>query len=155
MRPPVLAILSVAALIAGCGGSNDNGTAPSGGSAADAPSASTAPATKSASGGTRFPDIKAATLTPAASGGYKLDVTVSSPYDTPDRYADGWRVLAAGTKRVLGKHSLAHGHADEQPFTRTQDALIIPDGIDKITVEGRDQKNGFGGQTVDVAVPSG
>ena len=54
---------------------------------------------------------------------------------------------------VLGTHTLLHDHAAEQPFTRTQRGLLIPAGVDEVTVEGRDQANGFGGLTVTVAVP--
>ncbi len=80
-------------------------------------------------------------------------MTVSSPYDSPERYADGWRVLSPdGT--VLGKHQLAHGYAGEQPFTRTQTGLKIPKDINEITVEEHDQ-NGYGGKIVTVAVDRG
>ena len=81
-----------------------------------------------------------------------MAVTISSPYDSPGRYADGWRVLdPAGV--VLGTHTLMHDHAAEQPFTRTQHGLVIPDGTTQVTIEGRDQSNGFGGATVTVDVP--
>jgi hypothetical protein len=101
----------------------------------------------------RFPDIVSAQLTRAgATGSYDVTVTVSSPYDSADRYADGWRVLAPdGT--VLGEHTLMHDHASEQPFTRTQTGLAIPARIERVTVEGRDQRYGYGGATRTVAVP--
>ncbi|WP_129668601.1 hypothetical protein [Phytoactinopolyspora endophytica] len=84
---------------------------------------------------------------------FAFEVTISSPYDTPDRYADGWRVLGPdGT--VHGEHTLAHDHANEQPFTRTQTDVEIPDGVDEVTVEGRDSEHGYGGDTVTVPLPS-
>ncbi|WP_372594341.1 hypothetical protein [Actinotalea sp.] len=90
-------------------------------------------------------------LRPTADG-YDVVVTISSPYDTPERYADGWRVLGPdGT--TLGEHELGHDHATEQPFTRTQRSVVIPDGVTEVTVEGRDLVNGYGGVTVTVAVP--
>ncbi len=46
---------------------------------------------------------------------------------------------------VLGEHALTHDHADEQPVTRTQTGLEIPEGVDVVTVEGRDAQNGYGG----------
>ena len=53
----------------------------------------------------RFPDIVAVELVPVGDQVYDVTVTVSSPYDTAERYADGWRVLAPdGT--VLGEHQL-------------------------------------------------
>lgn len=97
------------------------------------------------------PDVLAAMLEPDGTGSWSLDVTLSSQYDSPERYADGWRVLDAdGT--VLGEHTLTHDHADEQPFTRTQSGLEIPDGVDVITVQGKDTENGYGGQTLEVEV---
>ncbi|MGB9374843.1 MAG: hypothetical protein WCA82_11860 [Jiangellales bacterium] len=101
----------------------------------------------------RFPDIVAAELVPGGDGVYDVEVTVSSPYDTAQRYADGWRVLAPdGT--VLGEHRLAHDHASEQPFTRTQRGLVVPAGVDSVTVEGRDLVHGYGGGTLVVDVPA-
>ncbi len=100
----------------------------------------------------RLPDIEAVELTPAGDGTFDVSVTVSSPYDTPEQYADGWRVLAPdGT--VLGEHQLLHDHASEQPFTRAQSGVAIPADIDEVTVEGRDLVNGYGGGTVTVPVP--
>jgi hypothetical protein len=103
--------------------------------------------------GQAFPDIVAAELIPAGEGVFDVEVTVSSPYDTPQRYADGWRVLAPdGT--VLGTHDLAHDHAGEQPFTRTQRGLLVPAGVDSVTVEGRDLVHGYWGGTLVVDVPA-
>ena len=78
-----------------------------------------------------------------------LAVTVSSPYDSPQRYADGWRVLDQDGA-VLGEHTLGHDHGDEQPFTRTQSDVEIPEGTTELTIEGRDQISGYGGKTVTV-----
>jgi hypothetical protein len=100
----------------------------------------------------RFPNVLAVELRPAGDRTYDVAVTISSPYDTPARYADGWRVLDP-EGNVLGTHTLLHDHANEQPFTRTQRGLVIPAGVDTVTVEGRDQANGFGGATVTVDVP--
>ena len=100
-----------------------------------------------------YPDVVAVELRPQGERVYDVAVTLSSPYDTPQRYADGWRVLAPdGT--VLGTHTLLHDHANEQPFTRTQRGLLIPADIDEVTVEWRDQANGFGGATITVEVPA-
>ena len=99
------------------------------------------------------PDVETADLRRESDGTYTLAVTISSPYDTPERYADGWRVLGPDGE-VLGTHELAHDHAGEQPFTRTQTGLVIPDGVDEVRVEGRDLEHGYGGTTVVVAVPA-
>lgn len=101
----------------------------------------------------RFPDVIAVQLRPAGERTYDVAVTISSPYDTPERYADGWRVLDP-EGNVLGTHMLMHDHANEQPFTRTQRGLQIAEGITEVTVEGRDQQYGYGGGTLTVDVPA-
>ncbi len=139
------AVLGLLAL-AGCGGSGDGSDASSssGGYGGSAPDTS----------GARYPTVLEAELTPEGEGTYDVAVTISSEYDSPERYADGWRVLDPSGE-VLGEHELAHDHAGEQPFTRTQTGLEIADGVETVTVEGRDSENGYGGKTVDVEVPSG
>ena len=99
-----------------------------------------------------FPDVIEAELSDDGDT-YSLEVTMSSAYDTPERYADGWRVLdPAGNE--LATMELGHDHASEQPFTRSQSDLEIPDGVETVTIEGHDLENGYGGATVDVDVPS-
>ncbi len=101
----------------------------------------------------RYPDVLAVELRPRGERRYDVTVTLSSPYDNPQRYADGWRVLdPSGVE--LGVHDLLHDHAAEQPFTRTQFDLLIPVGIEQVTVEGRDLVYGFGGRTLTVEVPA-
>lgn len=138
-------LLAVAVLLAlagaACGGTSSDSAEPSG-----TPSAVEAVQQ-------RYPDIVAVALDEQADGSFDVSVTVSSPYDTPQRYADGWRVLTT-TGQVLGTHTLAHDHAGEQPFTRVQRDLVVPADVEVIVVEGRDQEYGFGGSTVEAAVPA-
>ena len=143
---------AVVMLLPGCGDSGDE-AAPAGVPSAVEQAAGDDPGATTADADERFPEILSATLTGRDDGTYDLEVTVSSPYDTPQRYADGWRVLAPdGTE--LGSHTLAHDHAGEQPFTRTQRGLVIPTSVTEVTVEGRDLQNGYGGGTVVVDVPA-
>lgn len=145
-RAVVVALLTVVAwAVIACGGAASTLTAPP----APTRPVSTAPEPAAAE---LFPDILEAELRPVGSRTYDVVVTISSPYDSPERYADGWRVLAPDGS-LLGAHELLHDHATEQPFTRTQPALVIPDGIDLVTVEGRDLANGYGGTTRTVRVP--
>lgn len=97
----------------------------------------------------QYPDVVEAELEPAGDEAWSLAVTISSPYDSPERYADGWRVLAPD-ETVLGEHKVTHNHANEQPFTRSQRGLDIPEDVEEIIVEGRDTENGYGGETVPV-----
>lgn len=99
----------------------------------------------------RFPDIVDVEVTGSAAT-YSFAVTVSSPYDTPERYADAFRVRGAdGTE--YGVTELTHDHATEQPFTRSLSGVALPAGVTSVVVEGRDQANGWGGgtQTVELA----
>ncbi len=98
----------------------------------------------------RFPDvIDAAAVLDGSS--WTVSATLSSPYDTPERYADAWRVVGPdGT--VYGERILTHDHASEQPFTRSESGIEIPADIATVTIEGRDQEFGYGGDTVDLTL---
>ncbi len=101
---------------------------------------------------TQFPDVVEVDATyDAATDTWSFAVTMSSPYDTPERYADGWRVMTTDGV-VLGTHTLLHDHAAEQPFTRTQTGVEIPAEVDTVVIEGRDQENGFGGATATITL---
>ena len=100
----------------------------------------------------RFPDVIGVQLVSRGDRVYDVVVSISSPYDSPERYADGWRVLDQEGNE-LGTHTLMHDHASEQPFTRTQPGLEIPAEVTRITVEGRDLANGYGGGTLWIDVP--
>jgi hypothetical protein len=56
---------------------------------------------------------------------------------------------------VYGEHTLAREHANEQPFTRTQSGVEIPNEVDQVTVEERDSKHGYAGTTVTCSCPTG
>jgi hypothetical protein len=104
----------------------------------------TAPET---SGEQLFPDVVAAVATQNEPGVWTFSVTLSSPYDAPERYADSWRVRGIDST-VYGERFLSHDHANEQPFTRSQSGIQIPEGVDEVIIEGRDQVNGWGGTTL-------
>ena len=100
----------------------------------------------------RFPDIVDARVRAAGGGVFDFDVTVSSPYDTPARYADGFRVLTPeGTE--LGVRKLWHDHQHEQPFTRDLHGVRVPPEVRRVVIQGRDQRHGWGGRTLEVALP--
>lgn len=99
-----------------------------------------------------WPDVLDVALTQTGDGVYRVAVTLSSPYDTPERYADAWRVLTPDCE-VLGVRILTHDHQFEQPFTRSLSGVEIPDGVTEITVQGRDQIAGWGGTMLTIPVP--
>jgi hypothetical protein len=99
-----------------------------------------------------FPDVIEVEIEAESGGTYRFDVTISSPYDSPERYADAWRILDLDGN-VHGTRELAHHHAGEQPFTRSLSGVDLPADVDSVVVEGRDLIGGWGGATVDAAVP--
>lgn len=136
-----LLVAMVLLVLAGCSSNSDS-----------AETTETGTSSPSAPREQRYPDVIDVAVEQAGET-FSFDVTISSPYDTPERYADGWRILGRdGT--VYGEHTLAHDHANEQPFTRTQNDVEIPPGVEEVTVEGRDSEYGFGGATVTVQLPA-
>ncbi|MEP1123557.1 MAG: hypothetical protein ABJH68_06680 [Ilumatobacter sp.] len=98
-----------------------------------------------------FPDVVDATAE-ATGDTWTVSATLSSPYDTPERYADAWRVVGPdGT--VYGERILTHDHAAEQPFTRSQSGIEIPTDVTVVTIEGRDLEFGYGGTTFELTLP--
>lgn len=100
----------------------------------------------------RHPDIVAVEVRPRGPDRFDFDVTVSSPYDSPQRYADAFRVLGPDGAE-LGVRTLWHDHAGEQPFTRELHDVVIPPGLRRVTVQGRDRRHGWGGRTMEVELP--
>ena len=126
----LLALSLALALLVGCGGSSDD---PDLGGRGDEIEE-------------LFPDVLEAAASPDDDGTWTVSATLSSPYDSAERYADAWRVVGPdGT--VYGERILVHDHASEQPFTRSQSGIEIPDGVETVTVQGRDQVSGWGGAT--------
>ena len=157
--PLLLAALSLAAALAsGCAsGTSPDATPDNGGSTTTGAAADEATPEEDASADPeeneqRFPDVVAAELEPDGDA-WRLSATLSSPYDTPERYADAFRALDEDGA-VLGVRELAHDHANEQPFTRSLTGLEIPDEVIRITVEGRDLVHGWGGATVELNTPA-
>ena len=92
----------------------------------------------------------------ADDGTWTLFVTLQHPDTGWEDYADGWDVvLPDGTVIKPDPASpftrlLLHPHVDEQPFTRSQSGIIIPDAVQQITVRGHDLVSGWGGKTINV-----
>lgn len=98
-----------------------------------------------------YPDVVEASVT-GGNGSYNFVVTMSSPYDTPDRHADAWRVVGDDGV-VYGVLELAHHHAAEQPFTRSLAGVEIPLNVERVRIEGRDLVYGWGGATFELNLP--
>ncbi|MCB1769430.1 MAG: hypothetical protein KDJ31_07005 [Candidatus Competibacteraceae bacterium] len=99
-----------------------------------------------------FPGVLAATVRPSGVDTFDFEVTVSSPYDTPQRYADAFRVSSPdGT--VFGERMLLHDHQHEQPFTRALYGVKISPGLRKVVIQAHDQQFGYGGTSREVTLP--
>lgn len=143
---------SIAALpLVACGDSEAPDVDPTTPRPDDEPPASNGSEEAKGDDGQKFPDVLEVELTPSGEE-WMIAVTISSPYDTPERYADGWRVMTPDGE-VLAEHDLAHDHANEQPFTRQRGPFAIPAEVEEVVVEGRDKANGYGGKTIKVPVP--
>ena len=75
--------------------------------------------------------------------GWRFDVTVAHADDGWSHYADAWEI-AAPDGAVLGLRELLHPHDDEQPFTRSLSGVVLPEGINGVTIRARDTVHGWG-----------
>jgi hypothetical protein len=96
-------------------------------------------------------------------GTWTFHVTVEHPDTGWEDYADGWDVVTPdGTILKPDPDSqftrtLLHPHENEQPFTRSQSGIEIPEGVTNVRVRAHDLVDGFGGQevVVDLTAESG
>lgn len=99
----------------------------------------------------------------AADGSWTFHVTVQHPDTGWQDYADGWDVVTPdGTVLKPDPDSpftrlLLHPHAEEQPFTRSQSGIVVPESTTRVQVRAHDLVDGFGGQevTVDLTASAG
>ena len=97
------------------------------------------------------------------SGRWTFHVTVNHPDRGWEDYADGWDVVTPSGEVLKVAEGdpftrlLLHPHVDEQPFTRSQRGLIVPEDAGKLTVRAHDIVDGFGGKevVVDLAFEAG
>jgi hypothetical protein len=123
------------------------------------PAASATQGTESAANA----DVTHVRAVQADNGTWTFHVTVEHPDTGWEDYADGWDVVTPdGT--VLKPNPddpftrlLLHPHQNEQPFTRSQSGIEIPDGVTEVRVRAHDIVDGFGGEeiVVDLTKESG
>src|SRR4051812_27259004 len=99
-----------------------------------------------------FPDVVGARLLPIGGGRYDVVVALSSPYDSKDRYADGWRAAPSGGD-LLAERRFHGPPAFQQPWTTMIRAVRIPDEVRQVVLEGRDVRYGWGGGAFFLRVP--
>jgi hypothetical protein len=123
----------------------------------------TAPPTTPTISGEGNADVVYVKAVQAADSTWTFHVTVSHPDTGWDDYADGWDVLTPdGTVLKPDPESpftrlLLHPHVDEQPFTRNQSGIVIPEDVSEVRVRAHDLVDGFGGRevVVDLTAASG
>lgn len=101
-------------------------------------------------------DVEFVRAVQADDGSWTFHVTVRHPDLGWEDYANGWDVLLPdGT--VLKRNGsdnftrlLLHPHENEQPFTRSQSGLTIPEGSESVIVRAHDLVDSFGGREVEV-----
>jgi len=104
-------------------------------------------------------EVKKVEVRQTAPGTWYFSVTVQHPDTGWDDYADGWDVVlpdGSVVKPVASEaftRTLWHPHVNEQPFTRSQGGINIPDDIHQVTVRAHDKRDGFGGKTKAVKLP--
>ena len=92
----------------------------------------------------------------AGDGTWTFDVTVEHPDTGWEDYADGWDVVTPDGEVLKADPAdtftrlLAHPHVGEQPFTRSQSGIAVPDGVVLVVVRAHDIVDGFGGREVNV-----
>lgn len=85
-------------------------------------------------------------------------VTIRHPDSGWEKYADGWDVvLPDGTVVKPAPNedftrTLWHPHVNEQPFTRSQGGIKIPESVQSVTVRAHVKPDGFGGKEMQVEV---
>jgi hypothetical protein len=99
----------------------------------------------------------------AGDGSWTFHVTVEHPDSGWEDYADGWDVLTPDGEVIMPDPDstftrlLLHPHETEQPFTRSQSGIVIPEGVTQVHVRAHDLVDGYGGREVlvDLTVDSG
>jgi hypothetical protein len=116
----------------------------------ESPTATTVPATK----GDGNADVISVRAVLEQGGTWTFHVTVEHPDTGWEDYADGWDVLTPAGEVLRPDRSsqftrlLLHPHENEQPFTRSQSGIVIPEGVTQVRVRAHDIVDGYGGHEV-------
>ena len=85
---------------------------------------------------------------------WTFHVTIEHPDTGWDDYVNGWDVVTPDGIVLKAKQSdpftrlLLHPHETEQPFTRSQSGISVPDGVNLLIVRAHDIVTGYGGKEI-------
>jgi hypothetical protein len=85
-------------------------------------------------------------------GSWRFSVTLEHADTGWEDYADGWRVETLSGE-VLATRVLGHPHVNEQPFTRSQSGVVIPQGQARVQIRARDLIGGWSDHAVPFDLP--
>ena len=116
-----------------------------------------------ATAGSADADVEQVRAVKNGNGSWTFHVTVRHPDTGWDDYCNGWDVVTDGGEVLKAQNGdqftrvLFHPHETEQPFTRSQGGLEIPETVKSVTVRAHDIVDGFGGKEVviDLGTKSG
>jgi len=80
---------------------------------------------------------------------WSIHVTLEHPDTGWDHYADGWEILDETGNRI-GYRELMHPHVHEQPFTRSLNGVVIPDGTRAVFIKASCSQDGWTSEPVRV-----
>ena len=81
---------------------------------------------------------------------WRFDVTIRHKDEGWDHYANLWVVIDAETGAEYGRRVLSHPHVNEQPFSRSQSGIRIPENVTSVIVKAACTLHGFGGTELEV-----
>ena len=73
---------------------------------------------------------------------WRVSVTLDHPDTGWDHYADAWQIVLEDGS-VIGTRELMHPHVDERPFTRSLNAVVVPDGTQRFYIRARCSHDGW------------
>lgn len=84
---------------------------------------------------------------------WRFSVTLRHDDTGWEHYAERWQVLGPDGQTLLGERVLLHPHVDEQPFTRSQGGIAIPEDVTRVHIRAFDNKGAGSGEPTPFDLP--
>ena len=97
-------------------------------------------------------DVRIVDVRVECSASCTFSVTLEHDDEGWHHYANQWDVMSLDGQ-LLGSRVLYHPHENEQPFTRSLSAVMIPQGVGQVKVRARDTVHGYSEREVVVDIP--